>query len=417
MEIASHSPAPDALLKDFGNDFVLPGLVDTHIHINEPGRADWEGFETATRAAAAGGYTCLVDMPLNSIPATTNVKALEEKRAAANGKALVDYAFWGGAVEGNAADLKPLADAGVAGFKAFLAPSGVDEFTMLDEAGLREALPIIAATGLPLLIHAELPHALQTFSGDPREYSNYLHSRPDEAEVQAIRLIIELVREYRCRVHIVHLATSHALPELQQARAEGLPISVETCPHYLYFSAESIRDGATQFKCAPPIRAEFQRRLLWQALRDGGIDMIATDHSPCTPDLKQLPTGNFQTAWGGIASVSLALAAIWTKARLGEVCISEVVKWMCERPAALSGFAGRKGRIAVDADADFAIFDPDREWQVSENKLHFRNKISPYLGERLTGQVKATFVRGEIVYENGRFSAIPAGRECRASAL
>jgi allantoinase len=418
VEIAGHSsPPPDALLRDFGEDLVLPGLVDTHIHINEPGRTAWEGFETATRAAAAGGYTCLVDMPLNSIPATTNVKALEEKRGAANGKALVDYAFWGGAVEGNAADLKSLAEAGVAGFKAFLVPSGVDEFAMLDEAGLREALPRIAATGLPLLVHAELPHALQTFTGDPRQYSNYLHSRPDEAEVQAIRLMIELVREYHCRVHIVHLATSQALPELRQARAEGLPITVETCPHYLYFSAESIPDGATQFKCAPPIRAEFQRRLLWQGLREGDIDMIATDHSPCPLELKQLPAGDFQTAWGGIASVSLALSAIWTKARLAEICISQVVKWMCEQPAALSGLAGRKGRLAVGADADITIFDPNRAWHVTESHLHFRNRISPYLGERFTGQVRATFLRGQTVYEDGGFPATPSGRECQASRI
>ena len=416
--IADHaSPPRDALLKDFGTDFVLPGLVYTHIHINEPGRADWEGFKTATRAAAAGGYTCLVDMPLNSIPATINVEALERKRAAANGKALVDYAFWGGAVEGNAPDLKPLAEAGVAGFKAFLVPSGVDEFAMLDEAGLREAMPLIAAAGLPLLVHAELPPAIQTLAGDPRKYGNYLHSRPDEAELQAIRLMVRLVREYRCRVHIVHLATSHALPELQQARAEGLPITVETCPHYLYFSAESIPDGATQFKCAPPIRAEFQRLLLWQALRDGDIDMIATDHSPCPVQLKQLDTGNFQTAWGGIASVSLALAAVWTKARLAGISISEVVKWMCAQPAVLSGLSHRKGRIAVGADADLTIFDPDRAWHVTEGHLHFRNKLSPYLGERFTGQVKSTFVRGQNVYENGRFSATSAGRECGASRI
>jgi allantoinase len=353
-------------------------------------------------------------MPLNSIPATTNVKALEEKRAAAKGKALVDYAFWGGAVEGNAADLKCLAGAGVLGFKAFLVPSGVEEFAMLDEAGLREALPVIAATGLPLLVHAELPHAIHPLTGNPRQYGNYLHSRPDEAELQAIRLMIELVRESRCRVHIVHLATSHALLALRQARAEGLPITVETCPHYLYFSAESIPDGATQFKCAPPIRAAFHRHLLWQALRDGDIDMIATDHSPCPLERKQLPSGNFQTAWGGIASVSLALSAIWTKARLADICIAEIVKWMCEKPAVLSGLSDRKGRIAVGMDADITIFDPDRAWHVTENQLHFRNKISPYLGERLTGQVRATFVRGEIVYENGRFPATPAGRECRA---
>ncbi len=416
VEIAAHaSVPPDALLQDFGDDFVLPGLVETHIHINEPGRTAWEGFETATRAAAAGGYTCLVDMPLNSIPATTTVPALEQKRAAAEGQALVDYRFWGGAVAGNAADLQPLAEAGVAGFKAFLVPSGVDEFAMLDERGLRDALPIIAATGLPLLVHAELPGPMQQPGGNPREYGNYLASRPDEAELQAIRLMVELVREYRCRVHIVHLATAHALPALRQARAEGLPITVETCPHYLYFSAESVPDGATQFKCAPPIRADFHRRLLWQALQESDIDMIATDHSPCMADLKQLPTGNFQTAWGGISSVSLALSAIWTKARLAGIGIAEVVKWLCEQPAALGGLSGQKGCLAVGADADFAIFDPDRAWQVTENHLHFRHKISPYLGERFTGQVKATFVRGQIVYDNGRFPAAPAGRECGAN--
>jgi allantoinase len=393
-------------------------LVDTHIHINDPGRTDWEGFETATRAAAAGGYTCLVDMPLNSIPATTNVAALEQKRAAAaSGKALVDYAFWGGAVAGNTLDLKPLAEAGVAGFKAFLVPSGVAEFAMLDEAGLCEAMPVIAATGLPLLVHAELPGPIadadrSAAALDWRQYSNYLHSRPDEAELQAVRLLIELVREYRCRVHIVHLATSHALPELRQARAEGLPITVETCPHYLYFAAESIPDGATQFKCAPPIRAGFHRDLLWQGLRDGDIDMISTDHSPCPIALKQLATGNFQTAWGGIASVSLSLSAIWTKARSFGISMPEIVKWMCERPAALSGLSSQKGRLTVGADADITIFDPDHAWHVTENQLHFRNKISPYLGERFTGQVKAAFVRGEIVYDAGRFPSAPAGREC-----
>jgi allantoinase len=413
---------PDMQVKDFGSDFVLPGLIDTHIHINEPGRTEWEGFETATRAAAAGGYTCLIDMPLNSVPATTNVEALEEKRAAAKGKALVDYAFWGGAVEGNAANLKALAAAGVAGFKAFLVPSGVDEFKMLSEAGLREAMPVIAASGLPFLVHAELPGPVEDgvrglAECNWKQYSNYLHSRPDEAEILAIRLMISLVREFRCRVHIVHLATSYALPELQKARAEGLPITVETCPHYLYFAAEGIPEGATQFKCAPPIRAAFHRARLWQALKEGDIDLIATDHSPCPIGLKRLDTGNFQTAWGGIASVSLALAAVWTKARGQEISISQIARWMCEQPAALSGLAGRKGRIAVGADADLTIFDPDRAWQVTEDSLHFRNKISPYLGEHLTGQVKATFVRGELVYDNGRFPAVPAGRECKGNKI
>ena len=350
-------------------------------------------------------------MPLNSIPATTNVAALETKRSAAHGKALVDYAFWGGAVAGNSADLAPLAKAGVAGFKAFLVPSGVDEFAMLDEEGLRKAMPIVAATGLPLLVHAELPGPLKSAQG--RSYSSYLDSRPDEAEVAAIRLLIKLTAQFRCRVHIVHLATSAALPDLRQARAEGLPITAETCPHYLYFAAESIPDGATQFKCAPPIRAAFHQDLLWGALRCGDIDLIATDHSPSTKELKRLDTGDFQSAWGGIASVSLALPAIWTKARARKVSISQIVHWMSEQPAVLAGLAARKGRIAIGADADFTVFDPDHQWQVTEDRLHFRNKISPYLGQHFTGQVKATLLRGELVYDNGRFPASPSGVECR----
>ena len=413
--IVDHSLLPpDALLQDFGDHFILPGLVDTHIHINEPGRTDWEGFETATRAAAAGGYTCLVDMPLNSIPATKNLSALQEKRDAAQGKALVDYAFWGGAVAGNASDLKPLADAGVLGFKCFLVPSGVDEFTNLDEADLRAAMPVIAASGLPLLVHAELPAFLEkTAPSNGRRYSNYLASRPDEAELQAIRLLIQLVRESGCWVHIVHLATSHALADLRKARAEGLPITVETCPHYLYFDAESIPEGATQFKCAPPIRAGFHRDRLWQALRDGDIDLIATDHSPCPPALKKLETGDFFQAWGGIASVSVALSAIWTKERPD---ISRIARWMCEEPAKLAGLKN-KGRIAVGMDADLTVFDGDRQWTVTEDRLYFRNKISPYLGQHLTGQVKATFVRGQLVYDDGRFPSQPCGRECRVDKI
>lgn len=417
--IVDYSLVPtDALLQDFGDHFVLPGLIDTHIHINEPGRTDWEGFETATLAAAAGGYTCLVDMPLNSIPATTSVQALEEKRNAAEGKSLVDYAFWGGAVAGNAGNLKPLADAGVLGFKSFLVPSGVDEFTNLDEAGLRAAMPVIAATGLPFLVHAELPGPIDAIAPslahtDGCKYLNYLSSRPDEAELVAIRLLIQLAREFGCRVHIVHLATSHALAELQQARAAGLPITVETCPHYLYFDAESIPDGATQFKCAPPIRAAYHQDRLWQALRDGEIDLIATDHSPCPPALKRFETGNFFQAWGGISSVSVALSAIWTK---GHPDISQIARWMCEQPAKLAGLKN-KGRIAVGMDADLTVFDGERPWTVTEDRLYFRNKISPYLGQHFTGQVKATFVRGQLVYEDGRFPSQPIGRECRVNKI
>ena len=294
----------------------MPGLVDPHIHINEPGRTDWEGFETATRAAAAGGYTCLIDMPLNCIPSTTDVAALAGKRQAAAGKALVDYRFWGGAVHGNAGHLQALAQNGVAGFKAFMVHPGTNEFSMVTEQDLRLAMPIVAETGLPLLVHAEAPGpieeaARQCTDRDMRRYANYMNSRPESAEIEAISLIIKLCREYSCRVHVVHLAAASALTDLRAARDEGLPITVETCPHYLFFSAEAIEDGNTAFKCAPPIRRAENRELLWEALQKGDIDLIATDHSPCPPEMKRIEEGDFKGAWGGIASVSLALPAVY----------------------------------------------------------------------------------------------------------
>ncbi len=393
--IDGFSTAPaDAI--DAGDHFVLPGLIDTHVHINEPGRTEWEGFTTATKAAAAGGVTCVVDMPLNSIPATTTVSALEQKRAAARGQCFVDYAFWGGVVPGNRDDLLPLAAAGVRGFKCFLAPSGVDEFSMVSEADLRQAMPILAQTGLPLLTHAELPDLLVPSTASPT-YDAYLRSRPDESELEAIRLLIRLCREYRCRVHIVHLATAKALPELRRARAEGLPITVETCPHYLYFAAEDIRDGATQFKCAPPIRSATNRELLWDGLRQGLIDLVATDHSPCPPEMKRLEQGDFSSAWGGIASLSLSLSIMWTAAQRRGFDITNVVRWMSENPAQLAGLQSRKGRIAPGYDADLVIFDPDARFQVTPDRLHFRHPLSPYLGEVLNGEVKRTLVRGHVL--------------------
>ncbi len=322
-QVGEHAAA--TAIEDFGDKYILPGLIDPHIHINEPGRTEWEGFETATRAAAAGGYTCLIDMPLNCIPSTTDLGALAHKRTMAAGKALVDYRFWGGAVQGNAGDLKALAAAGVAGFKSFMVHPGTDEFSMVTEEDLRVAMPIIAQSGLPLLVHAELPGPIeqagrQLTGADMRRYTNYLLSRPDSAEVEAIRLIIRLCREYGCRVHIVHLATGSALADLRAARAEGLPITVETCPHYLFFSSEEIPDGGTAFKCAPPIRGGENRELLWRALQAGEIDLIGTDHSPCPPELKRTETGDFKAAWGGIASVSLALSAVWTAASKRRHC-------------------------------------------------------------------------------------------------
>jgi allantoinase len=395
---------------DVGDSYVLPGLVDTHVHINEPGRTEWEGFRTATRAAAAGGYTCLVDMPLNSVPATTNVSALEQKRRSAAGICMVDYAFWGGSVHGNQGELAALAAAGVRGFKCFMVPSGVDEFEMVDEADLRAAMHVIAGTGLPLLVHAEFPPELLDAAGKTwTRYADYLASRPDESESQAIELLIRLCREYQCPVHIVHLASAKALSLLIAARSEGLPISVETCPHYLYFEAEGIADGATQFKCAPPIRSKENQVQLWQALNDGVIDFIATDHSPCPPEFKCPDSGDFACAWGGIASLSLAFSAMHTR----HPQMIDLVRWMAERPAKLAGLQSRKGSISLGHDADFVVFNPNAEFTVTTDRLHFRHAVTPYMGERLRGVVEQTFVRGNCVYHDGESIDDPSGRECR----
>ena len=416
--------APDEIPKgfeihDFGELAVLPGLVDSHVHINEPGRGEWEGFETATRSAAAGGYTLLVDMPLNCLPATTSVAALEAKRAAARGRCRVDWAAWGGVVHDNQGDIEALATSGVRGFKCFLIDPGIDGFTMVTEHQLRKALPHVARTGLPLLVHAELPRAIDRATevlrgADWSRYSTYLQSRPDEAELDAIRLMLSLCREYGFRLHIVHLATSLALEELCDARAEGLPVTVETCPHYLYLSAENIPDGATLSKCAPPIRSSENRERLWQGLRDGTIDMVVTDHSPCPPAMKRLDEGNFRTAWGGIASLSVALPLMWTEASKRGFTLLDLTHWMAEGPARLAGCAAHKGRIAPGYDADFAVFDADSEFVVTVDKLYYRHLVSPYLGEKLWGVVKATYLRGDLIFSDGEFPAECVGREYAA---
>jgi allantoinase len=408
---------------DCGDACVMPGLVDTHVHVNEPGRTEWEGFATATRAAAAGGITTLVDMPLNSIPATTTVAALAAKRAAAESAGCrVDCGFWGGVVPGNTAELEGLAAAGVLGFKCFLVPSGVDEFACVEEHDLREAMPVLARLGLPLLAHAERPGpiaaAAPALKGrDPRRHATWLASRPPAAEVEAIHLLLRLCGETGCAVHIVHLATAEALPDLRAARARGLPVTVETCPHYLVFAAEEITDGDTRFKCAPPIRERANRDRLWGALREGVIDLVATDHSPCPQALKRLDTGDFMAAWGGIASLEMALSAVWTGARPRGFAPSDLARWMAERPARLAGLAGRKGVIAPGADADFIVWDPDAEWTVDGSRLAQRHPITPYEGRRLAGVARSTWVRGTRVFagdgdgeDAGRFTAPPAGR-------
>jgi allantoinase len=408
----------DIPVQDFGDAAILPGLVDSHVHINEPGRTEWEGFRTATRAAAVGGYTLLVDMPLNCLPATTTVAALEAKRAAASGQCHVDWMAWGGVVSDNQEHIESLAAAGVPGFKCFLVHPGIDGFTMVTEQELRAALPHVARTDLPLLVHAELPGPVETATArlagaDWSKYSTYLQSRPDEAENSAIQTMISLCREYRFRLHIVHLATGKALEMLRAAKAEGLPVSVETCPHYLHFSSDQITDGQTLFKCAPPVRSRENREQLWQALREGVIDLVATDHSPCPPEMKRLGERNFQTAWGGIASLSLALPVMWTEASARGFALADIARWMAEGPAHLAGCASRKGRLAKGFDADFVVFDPEAEFIASPEHLHYRHHLSPYLGEKLRGVVKATYLHGSCVFADGEFRGEPAGRELR----
>jgi allantoinase len=409
----------EAKIVDFGKSAVLPGLIDVHVHINDPGRTEWEGFETATCAAATGGFTCVVDMPLNCVPATTGVAALEAKRAAAKGRCWVDWAAWGGVVADNQQNITKLAGAGVRGFKCFLVHPGIDEFTMVTEQQLRQALPYIAKTGLPLLVHAELPDGIDAATknlagADWTEYSTYLQSRPEESELSAIKLLISLCREYRFRLHIVHLSASQALPALRAARLEGLPVSVETCPHYLHFQAEAISRGATQFKCAPPIRDAENREELWSALKDGTIDLVATDHSPCPPEMKRFAEGNFQTAWGGIPGLSVALPVIYTEARARGFSLTDIARWMAEAPAKLVGCQLQKGRIAAGYDADLVIFDEGSEFLVTPERLHHRHSFSPYLGEQLKGEVKATYVRGRLVFADNAFHGKPEGRELRA---
>jgi allantoinase len=400
----------------FGDLSILPGLVDSHVHINDPGRAEWEGFETATRAAAAGGYTLLVDMPLNCLPATTTVAALELKRAAAQGRCRVDWLTWGGIVQDNQCDIEPLAMAGVPGFKCFLIHPGIDGFTLVTEQQLRAASPVIARTGLPLLVHAELPGPIDSATSslaaaDWSCYQTYLQSRPEEAEVSAIHMLLSLCREYKFRLHIVHLSASCALSELRAARSEGLPVTVETCPHYLHLAAEAIPNRATLLKCAPPIRSRENRETLWQGLRDGAIDLVATDHSPCPPEMKQLAEGDFRSAWGGIASLSVALPLMYSEASKRGFGLSDIARWMAEGPAKLAGCDGRKGRIATGYDADFVVFDTESEFRVTPDRLHYRHPLSPYLGERLRGVVKATYLRGHKVFAAGEFPGKPIGRE------
>jgi allantoinase len=388
-------------LVDAGESLVMPGVIDPHVHINEPGRTDWEGFDTATRAAAAGGLTLLVDMPLNSSPVTTTGAAFDRKREAAEGRLHCDCGFWGGVVPGNENEIEALIARGVLGFKAFLTHSGIDEFPNVTEADLHKVMPVIAAHGLPLLVHCELEGAggAGAPAGDVRSYRNYLLSRPGQWEVDAINLMIRLCEQYGCRTHIVHLSSAAAIGAIRQAKERGLPLTVETAPHYLYFSAEDIGDGETYFKCAPPIRERENNAALWEALREGVIDLVATDHSPAPPALKEPGGGDLTRAWGGISSLQLSLPVVWTAARRRGFEAGDLARWMCASPALLVGEAERRGKIAPGYSADFVIWDPVGSFRVEREGLLHRHKGTPYLGEELNGVVEQTWLRGEKIFD------------------
>ena len=415
VAVAEWSDVPaGARLADFEHLAVMPGVVDTHVHLNEPGRTEWEGFTTATRAAAIGGITTLVDMPLNSIPPTTTREGFAAKRAAATGQCSVDVGFWGGVVPGNSGELAGMVQDGVRGFKCFLVDSGVEEFGWVGESHLAIAMPILAGLDRPLLVHAELAGPIDAAltglaAADPHKYATYLASRPESAEAQAIAMVTDLCRQTAARTHIVHHSAASALPLLAAAKAQGLPLSAETCPHYLHFVAERIPDGATAFKCAPPIRDAANREALWQALAAGTLDFVASDHSPCSPSLKALEAGDFVAAWGGVSGLQLALPVIWSEAQARGHSLVQIVRWMCEGPARLAGFTGRKGTIAAGADADLVVFDDAGTTTVTAATVHHRHKLTPYSGETLRGAVHATYLRGQRVAENGRAIATELG--------
>jgi len=404
---------PGVELVEAGDALVFPGLVDTHVHVNEPGRTEWEGFASATRAAAAGGVTTLLDMPLNSIPPTTGVAALEAKRAAALGRCAVDVGFLGGLVPGNDAELAPLHSAGVFGFKCFLCPSGVDEFPPMSSGDLRKSAPALAARDALLMVHAEWPAVLDHAagnSGNPRSYATWLARRPVAAETEAVRFLTGLAREWGLRVHVVHVSAAETLDLIAAARAEGVRMTAETCPHYLGFAAEEIPDGATEYKCSPPIREARHREGLWEALASDRLDVVVSDHSPSRPAMKLREDGDFLRAWGGIASLQLRLPAVWTGARARGYPPERLASWLCAGPARLAGLAGRKGAIAAGHDADLVLWSPEQEFVVTEAVVRHRHSMTPWLGRTLAGVVEATYLRGERVYARGAADQPPRGR-------
>lgn len=403
----------DFPIEDVGDLVVMPGLIDSHVHINEPGRTEWEGFETMTKAAIAGGITTLVDMPLNSSPVTITAKTFNDKIEASKGKLYCNCGFWGGIVPANADKLEELINAGVLGIKAFLTHSGIDEFPNVTWEDLRKGLATMAKHNIPLLAHAEIDEhheGITHFENNPSDYMAYLNSRPKAWEDKAVEMMIALCEEFKSPIHIVHLSSADSLKQIKDARDKALPLTVETCPQYLYFCAEEIPDGNTLFKCAPPIREKENNEKLWEAIKTGLIDFVVTDHSPATPDLKKIDSGNLKEAWGGIASIQFSLPVVWTAGQKRNLELNKLASLMSANVAKFIGFGNTKGQLKIGYDADIVVWNPEENFTVKSNDIHYRHKISPYVGEKLKGVVKQTYIGGKKVFENGNFLSLPQGK-------
>ncbi|KPJ15053.1 Allantoinase [Papilio machaon] len=410
----------DIKVVDGGDLALMAGVVDSHVHVNEPGRTAWEGFRTATSAAAAGGITTIVDMPLNSIPPTTTLENLKVKASSAQGNVFVDVGFWGGVIVDNQDSLKDLVKAGVVGFKCFLCPSGVDEFPNVEAKDLEKAFAALEGTGSLLAFHAEVQEdneeiEKKIFKKDPEEYTTYLESRPPKMELDAISLISSFLNKTNVRVHVVHVSSASVVPLLNKARQQRVAagntawrggVTAETCHHYLSISAEQIPRGRSEYKCAPPIRDLDNKEKLWQYLLDDKLDMVVSDHSPCTPELK---CSNNLEAWGGISSVQFGLSLFWTEASARGLDLTSISKYMCSAPAQLCGIQHRKGALKPGLDADIIFFDPDAQFTVTADIIRHKNKLTPYIGKTLKGVVKKTYLRGELIYAEGELVGEPKG--------
>lgn len=411
LDLVDDIPSGDFEIVDAGDNVLMPAIIDPHVHINEPGRTDWEGFNTATRSAVSGGIGTLIDMPLNSSPVTTNVAAFQRKlQAASNSGIHCNCGFWGGIIPGNENEIENLIQAGVRGFKAFLIHSGIDEFPNVNEKDLMKVMPVLASYNLPLLVHCELqsPHDNAGFN-PVTSYAAYANSHPAEWEINAVRLMIDLCRSYNCRTHVVHVSSSETARLIRKAKEDELPITAETAQHYLYFDSAMIDDGRTEFKCAPPIRDKRNQESLWEALSEGTLDFVATDHSPAPPNLKQLDSGNFKKAWGGISSLQFALPALWTRARDRGFTEADVCQWLSSNPSFICGLSHRKGFLKKGYDADLVIWDPTQTFIVKEEQVHHKHKVTPYLGEELYGVVKQTWLAGKKIYADGKFLNLNEG--------